>query len=249
MRFWRQTILGVVVGLSLSLLATGSDKNKPKEGMKVVDSGSFGIFVNGRRVATETFDIQQGPTGSIAKSQFKTEAGDSPSVQSSVLELTPGGEIVKYEFSEESPGKGEASVVPANEFLTERIKKSPTDKPEEQPFLLPASTSILDDYFFSHREILIWRFLATACKPENKELKCPANQRTQFGTLNPHQRTSQAVGLEFTGKDKVNIRGTEQALDKFVLKSEAGDWLLWVDANFKVQRILISSDNTEVVRD
>lgn len=248
MRFWRQTILGVAVGLSLSLLATGSDKSKPKEGMKVVDSGSFGVFVNGRRVATETFDIQQGPTGSVAKSEFKTDAGD-PSVQSSELQLSPGGEIVKYQFNEQSPGKAEATVVPANEFLTERIKKSPTDKPEEQPFLLPASTSILDDYFFSHREILLWRFLATACKKDNNELKCPANQRTQFGTLNPRQRSSQPVSLELTGKDKVNLHGTEQELDKFVLHSEGGDWMLWVDGNFKVQRILISSDNTEVLRD
>lgn len=248
MKFWRHTILGVAVGLSLSLLAAGSDKNKPKEGMKVVDSGSFGVFVNGRRVATETFDIQQGPTGSIAKSEFKTETGD-PSVQSSELLLSPGGDIVKYEFSEQSPGKGEASVVPANDFLTERIKKSPGEKPEEQPFLLPASTSILDDYFFSHREILIWRFLATACKQDNKELKCPANQRTQFGTLNPHQRSSQPVSLELTGKDKVTIRGTEQQLDKFLLKSEGGDWVLWVDGNFKVQRIMIAADNTEVLRD
>jgi hypothetical protein len=131
----------------------------------------------------------------------------------------------------------------------EHISAGPDDKPVEQPFLLPASTSILDDYFFIHREILIWRYLATACKKENATIQCPANQKTQFGTMNPHQRSSVPLSLEFTGRDKVTIRGAERELNKFVLRSEGGDWTIWVDDQFKLQRILITSDATEVVRD
>ena len=33
------------------------------------------------------------------------------------------------------------------------------------------------------------------------------------------------------------------------LKSEAGDWSMWLDDQFKLVRILVASDNTEVVRD
>jgi hypothetical protein len=78
---------------------------------------------------------------------------------------------------------------------------------------------------------------------------CPASQKTQFGTLNPHQRASVPLTLEFSGRDKVSIRGTERELNKFMLRGDAGDWLIWVDDRFMLQRILVASDNTEVVRD
>jgi hypothetical protein len=55
--------------------------------------------------------------------------------------------------------------------------------------------------------------------------------------------------LEFAGRDKVTIRGTERELNKFVLRSEGGDWTMWLDDQFKLQRILIASDSTEVIRD
>jgi hypothetical protein len=67
--------------------------------------------------------------------------------------------------------------------------------------------------------------------------------------MNPHQRSSVPLSLEFTGRDKVTIRGAERELNKFVLRSEGGDWTIWVDDQFKLQRILITSDATEVVRD
>lgn len=241
------------VGLASILLAPiaagAGEKEKPKSSEQMVDSGSFGVFMNGRRVATETFSVQQTANGSVVSSQFKTDDEANKAAQSSELQLTPGADIRKYEWKELSPGKAQATVAPNNDFLMEHISAGPDDKPVEQPFLLPASTSILDDYFFIHREILIWRYLATACKQDKGAIQCPANQKTQFGTMNPHQRSSVPLSLEFTGRDKVTIRGAERDLNKFVLRSEAGDWTMWVDDQFKLQRIVITSDATEVVRD
>jgi len=236
--------IGVAGILLAPVLATAGDK--PAAG-KMVDSGSFGVFLNGRRIATETFSIQQNANGSVATSQFKTE--EDKAAQSSELQLTPTGEIRKYEWKELSPGKAQATVAPSNEFLMERSSRGPDEKPDELPFLLPASTSIIDDYFFIHREILVWRYLAAACKQEKGATQCPANQKTQFGTMNPHQRSSQPLSVEFSGRDKIAIRGTEQELNKFVLRSEGGDWTMWLDDQFKLQRIVIASDNTEVLRD
>jgi hypothetical protein len=230
------------------MIAIAGDKDtKPKEG-QMVDSGSLGVFVGGHRVATETFSIQQNATGSTITSQFKTDEGEK-SVQSSDLQLSPTGEIRKYEWKELSPGKAQATVTPNNEFLVEHASKSPEEKPDEQPFLLPASTNILDDYFFIHREVLIWRYLATACRQEKGDIQCPASQKTQFGALNPHQRSSLPITMEFTGRDKITIRGAEHELNKFILRSEGGDWTMWTDNQFKLQKIAIPSDNTEVVRD
>lgn len=214
-----------------------------------VDSGSFGVFVNGRRVATETFSIQQNSGGSTANSEFKTEAGSDASNQSSELQLSAGGDLRKYEWKELSPGKAEAVVLPNDQFLMERSSNNPQGKQDEQPFLLPASTSILDDYFFIHREILTWRYLATGCRQDKGEVQCPVNQKTQFGTLNPHARASMPVTMEFNGKEKVGVHGVERELNRFTLKSDVGDWGLWLDDQFKVIRILIPGDNTEVVRD
>ena len=246
MKFGAMARTGAV--LLLSVIAVAGDKdNKAKEG-QMVDSGTLGVFLNGHRVATETFSVQQNSGGSVITSQFKTDEGEK-SVQNSELQLTPNGEIRKYEWKELSPGRAQATVAPNNDFLMEHISKSPEEKPEEQPFLLTASTNIVDDYFFIHREVLIWRYLATACRQEKGEIQCPAGQKTQFGALNPHQRSSMPLTVEFTGREKIAIRGSEQELNKFILRSEGGDWTMWLDNQFKLQKILIPSDSTEVIRD
>ncbi len=182
--------MGIAVLLLGPVLATAGDKEKPKATGQTVDSGTFGVFVNGRRVATETFSIQQNNDGSTVSSQFRTDEGTQRSEQTSELQLTPNIEIRKYEWKELSPGKAQATVTPNNDFLVERSSSGPDDKPVEQPFLLPSTTSILDDYFFIHRELLIWRYLATACKQEKGSTMCPASQKTRFATPNPHPRSS-----------------------------------------------------------
>ena len=49
--------------ISVSVAAPANDKEKDKEpAAQIVDAGSFGVFMNGRRVATEKFSIQQDST-------------------------------------------------------------------------------------------------------------------------------------------------------------------------------------------
>jgi hypothetical protein len=205
--------------------------------------------MGGKRIATETFSIQQNKAGSVISSQFKTEEGTDKAAQTSELQLAPNGDIRKYEWKELSPGKAQATVAPNNDYLMEHISGSPNEKAQDQPFMLPLSTSVLDDYVFIHREVLVWRYLASTCKREDGKVQCPANQKTQFGAINPHQRSSLPLSVEFQGRDKVSIRGADQELNKFVLRSEGGDWTLWLDDQFKLQRVLVTGDNTEVIRD
>ena len=248
----------LVVGFSWLLLASAAlaapgkdkDKDKDKESAgQIVDTGSFGVFMNGHRVATEKFSIQQNSAGSIATSEFKTEPGIDPADQSSELQLAPNGDLKKYQWKEVSPGKAQAVLLPSDSLLLERSTNTPQDKEEEHPFLLPISTSVLDDYFFVHREILVWKYLASGCHQDKGVVACPQNQQVKFGVINPHQRSSLLVSLAFTGKERIPVRGVEQELNHFVLKSDAGDWSLWLDDQFKLVRILVASDNTEVVRD
>lgn len=244
-------------------LPAPKDKDKGKEKTppaQSVDSGSFGVFMNGRRVGTETFTVTQNNSGSVIQSDFKTEGAAEASAQHSEMLLTLNGEIRRYEWKEVGPGKAQSVVVPNEEFLTQRWSASPEDKPQEQPYLLPTSTSILDDYFFVHREILAWKFLFSVCRqgqtaetkgvaPANPTIECPLKQRAQFGTLNPHQHASAPVSMEYLGREKVTLHGSEQELNKVALKSEVGDWLLWLDNQFKLVRISIPAEKTEIVRD
>jgi len=246
----RRIVVGMVTitfGAVLVCSAAAKEKDNGKSGKQVVDSGSFSVLMSGVRVATETFSIQQGAAGSTISSQFKSAQGEQVAEQSSELELTPSAELRKYEWKATAPEKVSATVLPNDAFLVETYSLGADNKPTAQNFLLPASTSILDDYFFIHREVLAWKYLASACKNDKGNLNCP-HQRVQFGALNPHARTSMSVTIEFSGRDKVTLRGAERELSKFVLSSEAGDWTFWLDDQLKLVR-LRSETGTEIVRD
>jgi hypothetical protein len=165
------------------------------------------------------------------------------------MQLTAGGEIRRYDWKEQSPGKGQSVVVPNDQFLLEKWSTGPQDKQQEQPYLLPASTSILDDYFFVHREILAWKYLGSTCKQDKGQVQCPLKQRAQFGTMNPRQHSSAPASMEYLGREKIPVRGVDQELNKLELKSETGTWNLWLDDKFMLMRIAIPSESTEVVRD
>ena len=245
-------ILSASLGLAfvfLLLAAPASAAPDKQTASQVVDSGSFGVFMGGKRVATETFSIHQSSTGSSVSSDFKAEAGDNKAAQSSDLQLDSDGNLKSYEWTESSPGSSHAMVVPNQDFLIERFSKNPQEKQHEQPFLLPPSTSILDDYFFVQREVLAWKYLATTCKQENGQISCPLKQSAQLGTLNAHSHESAPVSIQYSGREKVPIHGTERDLIRLDVKSENGDWTLWLDNQLKLQRMVDPTSNTEVVRD
>ncbi len=235
-----------ILALSLSGLALATPMAKEKDGdAQKVDSGSFGVFMNGRRVGTETFSITQNANGSVIQSEFKTEGSSGQATQNSELQLTGTGEIRRYEWKEQSPGKAQSVVIPNDQYLTQKWSAGPQDKEQEQPYLLPTGTPILDDYFFVHREVLAWRYLALAC-PQAKADPC---QRMQFGTLNPRQHTSASVSMAYLGPETVSKGDTKQKLHKMELKYDGGSWEIWLDEKFKVVRISIPSEKTEVIRD
>jgi hypothetical protein len=133
--------------------------------------------------------------------------------------------------------------------LTEKWKTGPQEKEHEQPYLMPVSTSILDDWFFIHRELLAWKFVAMTCKQEKGTVQCPPKQRTQFGTLNPHQQASAPLSAESIGREKVSLKSGVQELNRLDLKTDAGTWQLWLDDQWKLMRIAIVGENTIVERD
>jgi hypothetical protein len=244
---WRFQCATLAIASGILLLAVPAWCKEKESSAKLVDSGSFGVYNSKHRVATETFSIKQSSDGSVISSEFKSEQGELKADQSSELDLTASGEIRQYTWKELAPEKIDATVESNDTFLIEHFGTGPSDR-HDQNFLLPASTTILDDYFFIQREVLAWKYLATTC-PHDKDVRCPLNQKTQFGTLNPHARSSMAVTIEYAGRDKVIIRGTQRDLIHFVLRTEVGDWAFWLDDQLKLVRLLAEGEGTEVIRD
>lgn len=239
--------------LALSLAPLGfahaADKKQAKPAAaQTIDSGAFGIFVKGQRVATETFDVQQQDSSSSIKSQLKQLVGSDPISQKSDLQITSNGQIIRYDWSQSSGGS--LTVLPNNEFLIEKISTTASSKPAEQPFLMPNTSVVLDNNFFIHREVLIWRYLATNCNAENGGMKCK-QEPGEFGVLIPQDRSSARIRISLVGEEKVTFRGAERNLLRLNLKGDDFDWALWVDDSdhFKLMRVSIPADNTEVVRD
>ncbi len=238
--------------LSLAILAAtmafGKDQKEGKSGSsKVWDSGSFGIFVNGKRIGTEKFMIEQrSPELSVANSEITVDDGHGKVTQTAEMHITPKGELLSYVWKGLSPQKEQSTVETKDQLLVEHVTPA-NEKKMDVPYLLPPSTVILDDNFFSHRELLVWRYLTTGCvmKPNEGRLCTPSH----FGILVPHQHISASALMALTGREKITVKGQEQELNKFRIDSDGVIWNLWVDDNYKVIKMTVPSGNVEVVRD
>jgi hypothetical protein len=253
--------------LAASMFLNASDKPKEKGTPKVADSGSFGIFMNGKRVGTETFNITEmldaahHPEYSTANSEIKFDDGTFKATQTAAMQVSARGELQSYNWHATVPLKEEASVEPKDELLVEHIV--PADqKKMDLPHVLPASTVILDDNFFSQREVLLWWYLATGCKRQNNALVCGTGK---FVILVPHQHISGNATMELMGPEKVTFKGSERELNKVKLEttgpqslawlndqgheSDATQWILWVDDQYKIVKMTVPGSNVEVLRD
>ena len=250
----------------VSLNAADKAKDKDRAGSKVADSGSFGIYMNGRRVGTETFNITetlngaQRPEYSTTTSEIKFDDGRFRATQTAEMQISAKGELRSYVWRATVPQKEEATVEPKDQLLVEHIIPADQKKVDVQ-HLLPSKTVILDDNFFSQREVLLWWYLA-GCKRQNNDLMCGTGK---FVILVPHQHVSGNATLELMGQDKVMVKGAERELNKVKLEtngpqtlawlndqgheSEAVQWVLWVDEQYKVIKMTVAGSGVEVVRD
>lgn len=241
----------------------GVDKTRPRSAKpdgQVWDSGTFGIFVSGKRLGTEKFQIERMAGFSVASSEFQIENGNFKADQKSEMEITPSGDLRSYIWQATSPQKEECVVDLKDQFLIEHITPADQKKLDIQ-HLLPASTAILDDNFFSQRELLLWRYLATACPKRGNQLTCRA---ATFPVLVPQEHVSEDATLELLGQEQVMINGAKELLNKIRLrtgepqkvmwlndKGEESDmsWLLWVDEDYKLVKMTAAGSNVEVIRD
>jgi hypothetical protein len=219
-----------------------------KDNPQIVDEGTFVIYLQGRQVGTEKFKIEKRPDMNVTVSEVKIEDGGTKAAIGSELQLYPNGDFKHYDWKETEPERGVTTVDVSEAFLVEHVVAGTGDKPHDLTFMLPPATNILDDYFFVHRELLVWKYLATVCANSTDKNNCPGTKQ-QFGTFNPRQQSPLMVTLEFKGKEKVTLKGVATELNRFDLTGEAGEWTLWTDpATHKLMRITVPDSSTEIVR-
>jgi len=234
----------LLVAVSTCALAFGDrDKDKDKKNStRVVDTGSFGVFMNGKRIATEKFRIEQGPDVGTINSEIKVEDGDNKAEQTAEMQVAQNGQLRLYKWKSTVPTREESIVEPKDEFLVEHLITA-DQKKKDVPYILPLSTVILDDNFFSHRELLVWRYLASGCVPKDNQLACGPSH---FGILVPHQHMAANTVLELLGRDKITVKNTERELNKISMDADGVQWLIWVDDDYKVIKMAIPSSKVEV---
>lgn len=237
-------ILAIVM-LASCAWAFGDKDNKKNSSSKVVDAGSFSIFMNGKRIATEKFHIEQGSDGGTITSEIKVDDGANKAEQTAEMQLASNGELRLYKWKATVPEKEESVIEPKDEFLIEHL--TPADnKKRDVPYIIPPSAVILDDNFFSQRELLVWRYLQAGCVVKNGERLCnPAH----FGILVPRQHMAAGTMVELVGRDKIQVKNTERELNKFKLDADGTQWLIWVDDEYKVIKMTIPANGVEVFRD
>lgn len=240
-----RTILAITIAVSLFAVAKASDQKAKKGGGQVWDSGSFGIFQDGKRIGTEKFNIESHGDFSIATSEIKVDDGTNKADQTAEMKVTPKGELQSYNWRATSPQKEESTVEAKDQLLVEHV--TPADhKNMEVPHVLPVSTVILDDYFFSQRELLVWRYLSTGCTRDAQGLMCGPSH---FGILVPRQHTAGSAVMEIVGREKFTFKGQERDVNKLKLDSDGVVWLIWVGDDYKVLKMSVPASKVDVVRD
>jgi hypothetical protein len=238
----------IVLFMAVSALANDKpkDKERPKQG--AIDSGSFGIYLNGKRIGTEKFVIEQHVDEGVVTAEIDIGDGDSKSEQNSELRVGADGNLRIYKWRSTLPLKGESIVEPKEQLLIEHIA-SGDQKKRDVPYVLPLSTVILDNNFFSQRELLVWRYLATGCVPQDGQLHCGPSH---FGILIPQQHLAANTVVELIGREKITVKGEEKELNKVKVETDGVQWFIWVDDpehQYKVIKMAIPSSNVEVWRD
>lgn len=240
--------------------ARDKDKDKKSSSNKVVDSGSFGIFLNGKRIATEKFRIEQVADVGTLNSEIKVDDGTNKAEQTAEMQVAANGELRLYRWRSTVPSHEESIVEPKDDFLVEHLT-SADQKKQEVPYILPITTVILDDNFFSQRELLAWRYLTSGCivqevKPDDKSAtaKGPASKQlactlSHFGVLVPRQHTAANMTMELMQREKIMFKNSQVELNKIRIDADGIQWFLWLDDDYKVIKISIPANNVEVIRD
>lgn len=210
----------------------------------VADSGSLDLMMNGKKVAVEHFTMKQGPSGNTVSSTLDFDDGSTKAEQQAELELGSDGSFRKYTWQEVRPGKSKITAEPEDKtFIAVRQKTSDTDEGKATLHPLDAKAiSIIDTNFYSHMQVLMWRYMAMSCGNDGCRFSAQ-----KFPIFVPYQELAQLFTLSFVGNDPVHTGSGNVQASRYRVETENGDIDVWMDG-VKMVRLRLPG-NVEVVRE
>jgi hypothetical protein len=230
----------LLLSFVLVVAAFAADQKSPT----VADSGNFAVMVNGKRVAMEHFTMKQTATGNSVSSKLDFDDGKTKAQQQSNLELGGDGSFRKYTWEELNPGKAKIVAEPQEKtFIVVRQKASDEATNKNTVHPLDVSTiSIIDTNFYSHLEVLMWRYMAMSCTNGNCRFAVQ-----KFPIFVPYEEMAQIFTLSYVGNDSLKTASGPVATSRYRVQTENGDIDVWMDG-VKMMKLQLPG-SVEVVRE
>jgi hypothetical protein len=116
------------------------------------ETGRFTIYQDGKKIGTEEFSIMPTGRGYIAEGRTQISAGPEPADLKSRMELNEGLRPTSYEYQ----SKGNIIRLKVADPLSE-LEYIVNGKSETQDVRFPADGVIIDNNFFHHYSLLLYR--------------------------------------------------------------------------------------------
>ena len=205
----------------------------------VDDHGVFELFVEGRPVGTEKFEIRSGKDGVEAQAEIhlRVDQGGKTVDEKSYPSLTLNSKLypVSYTWSQ----KGSQSSDLQADFRSSPAKtryKTVTGQEDDRDFQLPPDVAVLDDNVVHHYQLIVNRYRWTS------------GGKQTFHVFIPQEAMPGDITVEEAGPEEVKVGETSLNLQHLVVTAELARIDLWVDGQQHLQRISIPEAHFEGVR-
>jgi len=224
--------LVVVFGLALSLSLCA--QKGATAGALLQDKGKFNIFVDGKSVGKEEFEIVPNGAGWLAKGSTQINTGEGPAAQvTSNLTLQSNGAPMAYDWVSKTDKTSSAHIIFANGIAKIALEVQGT-KPYEQELTFNSPLiAVLDNNLYHHYELLARIYDWSKRGAQTIPVLIP--QEITPGTI-----TAEATGSASSGgKNYEGLRVTTSDIEV----------LLMLDSNHRLMRLEVPAAKVAVVRE
>jgi hypothetical protein len=225
--------------ITLPRAAFGQALPSPSSLPGVNDQGTFMLYVDGRSLGTEKFEIRSSAGQVEARAQINLrveQEGKVLDVQAFPdLVLDPRLNPLSYTWSQKGSQSSQLSVDFHSPPAHVRYKTISGEE-ETRDFDLPADVLVLDDNVLHHYQLVVDRYRMT-----------PGGRQT-FHAFIPQEALPGILTVEDRGKEMVAVDGPPAPLDHLLVETEMAKINLWVDGQQRLQRISVPEVHLEAYR-
>lgn len=224
-----------VSGLALALAFTASLSAQKNSASSVfqADKGRFNIFLDGKSVGKEEFEISPNGGGWVAKGTTAIKADGAEEQVTGNLTLQPNGAPMAYDWVSKSDKTNSAHITFANGIAKIALEVQGA-KPYEQELSFSSPViAVLDNNLYHHYAVLARIYDWTKRGPQSLPVLIPQD-------ITPGTITAEATGSASSGgKTYEGLRVTTSDIEV----------LLLLDANHRLMRLEVPASKVAVVRE